>query len=77
MNNQTLDQQKRVIYEIAEAIAPTYERRRADVEEVATPVRDGCCASFARRREKRCLSLPPGSVSPGSRRPRSSVRPAG
>jgi SAM-dependent methyltransferase len=40
MDTQTLDEQKRVIYEIAEAIAPTWERRRADVEEVATPVRE-------------------------------------
>jgi SAM-dependent methyltransferase len=39
MDTQTLDEQKRAIYEIAEAIAPTWERRRADVEEVATPVR--------------------------------------
>ena len=28
------------MYEIAEAIAPTWERRRADIEEVATPVRE-------------------------------------
>jgi SAM-dependent methyltransferase len=27
-------------YEIAEAIAPTWERRRADIEEVASPVRE-------------------------------------
>jgi SAM-dependent methyltransferase len=40
MDTQTLDEQKRVIYEIAEAIAPTWERRRADIEEVATPVRE-------------------------------------
>lgn len=40
MNTQTLDEQKRAMYEIAEAIAPTWERRRADVEEVATPVRE-------------------------------------
>jgi ubiquinone/menaquinone biosynthesis C-methylase UbiE len=36
----TLDAQKRQIFETAEAIAPTWERRRADVEEVATPVRE-------------------------------------
>jgi SAM-dependent methyltransferase len=39
METQTLDEQKRLIYEIAEAIAPTWERRRADVEEVAAPLR--------------------------------------
>jgi hypothetical protein len=32
--------QRREIYEVAEAIAPTWERRRADVEEVSTPVRE-------------------------------------
>jgi ubiquinone/menaquinone biosynthesis C-methylase UbiE len=40
MDTQTLDEQRRVFYEIAEAIAPTWERRRAEVEEVATPVRE-------------------------------------
>ena len=39
MATETLERYKREIYEIAEAIAPTWERRRADVEEVATPVR--------------------------------------
>jgi SAM-dependent methyltransferase len=40
MDVQTLEEQKRVIYEIAEALAPTWERRRADVEKVSTPVRE-------------------------------------
>jgi ubiquinone/menaquinone biosynthesis C-methylase UbiE len=40
LDTQTLDEQRRVFYEIAEAIAPTWERRRAEVEEVATPVRE-------------------------------------
>ena len=40
MDTQTLAEQRRAIYEIAEAIAPTWERRRAEVEEVATPVRE-------------------------------------
>jgi ubiquinone/menaquinone biosynthesis C-methylase UbiE len=35
-----VDQQRQEIYEIAEAIAPTWERRRAEVEAVMTPVRD-------------------------------------
>ncbi len=39
MSIETLGEQKRVIYEIAQAIAPTRKRRRADVEKVATPVR--------------------------------------
>jgi SAM-dependent methyltransferase len=37
---ETLDRYRREIFDIAEAIAPTWERRRADVEEVATPVRE-------------------------------------
>jgi SAM-dependent methyltransferase len=40
MDVQKLDEQKRLIYEIAEAIAPTWERRRADIEEVAAPLRE-------------------------------------
>jgi len=36
----TLDDRRLAMYEIAEAIAPTWERRRADIEEVATPVRE-------------------------------------
>ena len=35
-----VDQQRQEIYEIAEAIAPTWERRRAEVEAVMTPVRE-------------------------------------
>jgi SAM-dependent methyltransferase len=31
---------REAIYQIAEAIAPTWERRRAEVEEVSTPVRE-------------------------------------
>ena len=37
MSTETLDEQKRVI---AEAIAPTWERRRADLGEVPTPARE-------------------------------------
>jgi SAM-dependent methyltransferase len=41
MNTHTLNVSGReAILEIAEAIAPTWERRRADIEEVATPVRE-------------------------------------
>jgi len=36
----TLDAFRGASYEIAEAIAPTWERRRADIEEVASPVRE-------------------------------------
>jgi len=40
MDTQTLERHRQEIYEIAEAIAPTWEHRRADVEKVATPVRE-------------------------------------
>jgi ubiquinone/menaquinone biosynthesis C-methylase UbiE len=39
-STQTLDEQRRALYEVAEAIAPTWERRSAQVEEVARPVRE-------------------------------------
>jgi hypothetical protein len=34
----TADTQRQEIYEIAEAIAPTWERRRADLEAVCAPM---------------------------------------
>jgi SAM-dependent methyltransferase len=40
MATDTLDAFRGFSYETAEAIAPTWERRRADIEEVATPVRE-------------------------------------
>jgi SAM-dependent methyltransferase len=40
MSTETLDTYRSELYEIAQAIAPTWERRRADIEEVATPVRE-------------------------------------
>jgi SAM-dependent methyltransferase len=40
MATDTLDAFRGASYEIAEAIAPTWERRRAYVEEVSTPVRE-------------------------------------
>ncbi len=40
MATDTLDDYREATYEIAEAIAPTWERRRAEVEEVSTPVRE-------------------------------------
>jgi SAM-dependent methyltransferase len=40
MTTDTLDAFRGANYEIAQAIAPTWERRRADIEEVSTPVRE-------------------------------------
>src|SRR5262245_14575776 len=39
MSTHTLDQYREAIHEVAEAIAPTWERRRADVEAVSAPFR--------------------------------------
>jgi SAM-dependent methyltransferase len=40
MSTDALNAVRSANYEIAEAIAPTWERRRADIEKVATPVRE-------------------------------------
>jgi SAM-dependent methyltransferase len=40
MATNTDNEYRDAIYEIAEAIAPTWERRRTDVEDVSTPVRE-------------------------------------
>ncbi|MGI8728485.1 MAG: class I SAM-dependent methyltransferase [Solirubrobacteraceae bacterium] len=40
METQTIDEQRRELLEIAESIAPTWEKRRAEIEEVAAPVRE-------------------------------------
>jgi ubiquinone/menaquinone biosynthesis C-methylase UbiE len=40
MTTEAAERQRRETYEVAEAIAPTWEGRRADVEEVSTPVRE-------------------------------------
>ena len=39
MATRSIERQRQEIYEIAEAIAPTWERRRREVEAVSTPVR--------------------------------------
>ncbi|HEX5621885.1 MAG TPA: class I SAM-dependent methyltransferase [Solirubrobacteraceae bacterium] len=36
----TIDEQREAMLQIAEAIAPTWERRRADIEKATTPVRE-------------------------------------
>ena len=40
MTSETIDAFRGATYEVAEAIAPTWERRRAEIEEVSTPVRE-------------------------------------
>ena len=60
IDTKTLDEQKRQIYEIAEAIAPTWERRRAEVEEVATPVREWMLRELGPREGDTVLELAAG-----------------
>ena len=55
-----VDQQRQEIYEIAEAIAPTWERRRADVEAVMTPVRDWMRRELSPRAGETVLELAAG-----------------
>jgi hypothetical protein len=40
MSSETTDAFRGTSYEIAEAIAPSWERCRADIEEISTPVRE-------------------------------------
>jgi ubiquinone/menaquinone biosynthesis C-methylase UbiE len=40
MSVKTLDERRRAFYDVAEAIAPTWERRRDHVEQTAAPVRE-------------------------------------
>ena len=39
MTTDTIEERRRELYEIAQAIAPTWERRRAEIEEATAPVR--------------------------------------
>jgi ubiquinone/menaquinone biosynthesis C-methylase UbiE len=60
MTVEAIEQQRREIYEIAEAIAPTWERRRADVEEVSTPVREWMLRELSPRAGDTVLELAAG-----------------
>jgi ubiquinone/menaquinone biosynthesis C-methylase UbiE len=60
MATETLDRYRREIYAVAEAIAPTWERRRADVEEVATPVREWMLRELRPQRGDTVLELAAG-----------------
>jgi ubiquinone/menaquinone biosynthesis C-methylase UbiE len=48
------------IYQVAEAIAPTFERRRAEVEELSAPVRDWMLRELAPREGDIVLELAAG-----------------
>ena len=77
MNTHTINVSEReAMLAIAEAIAPTWERRRGDIEDVATPVREWMLRLFGMR-VRRCWCSPRVWGKRGSRRPRSFARPAG
>jgi ubiquinone/menaquinone biosynthesis C-methylase UbiE len=60
MTTDALNAFRRAVYEIAEAIAPSWERRRAEVEEVATPVREWMLRELRPREGDTVLELAAG-----------------
>jgi SAM-dependent methyltransferase len=60
MTSGTSDDYRESIYEIAEAIAPTWERRRAEVETTATPVREWMLRELRPREGDTVLELAAG-----------------
>jgi ubiquinone/menaquinone biosynthesis C-methylase UbiE len=60
MATDTLDDYRDAIYEIAEAIAPTWERRRAEVEELSAPFREWMLRALAPREGDTVLELAAG-----------------
>jgi ubiquinone/menaquinone biosynthesis C-methylase UbiE len=60
MSASTIEEQRREIHEIAEAIAPTWEARRAYVEEVSAPVREWLLRELAPRPGETVLELAAG-----------------
>jgi ubiquinone/menaquinone biosynthesis C-methylase UbiE len=56
----TIEAFRAASYEIAEAIAPTWERRRADIEQVSTPVREWMLRELRPREGDTVLELAAG-----------------
>jgi ubiquinone/menaquinone biosynthesis C-methylase UbiE len=65
MTSQPIEQLRRANYEIAEAIAPGWERRRAFLEEVTTPVRSWILQELAPRPGQTLLELAAGAGDTG------------
>jgi ubiquinone/menaquinone biosynthesis C-methylase UbiE len=65
MTAEAIEQQRREIYEIAEAIAPGWERWRARIEEVTTPVREWMLKELAPRPGDTVLELAAGAGDTG------------
>jgi SAM-dependent methyltransferase len=60
MTSETVEGTRDAIYEIAEAIAPTWERRRAEVEEASAPVREWLLRELEPREGDTVLELASG-----------------
>ena len=60
MASQTVDGARAAMYEIAEAIAPTWERRRAEVETATAPVREWLLSELRPREGDTVLELAAG-----------------
>jgi ubiquinone/menaquinone biosynthesis C-methylase UbiE len=60
MITEAAERQRREIYEVAEEIAPTWERRRADVEAVSTPIREWMLRELSPRPGDTVLELAAG-----------------
>lgn len=65
MSSETSEEPRREIYEIAEAIAPSWERRRADIEEACAPVRDWMLRELRPRPGDTVLELAAGTGDTG------------
>jgi ubiquinone/menaquinone biosynthesis C-methylase UbiE len=65
MTTEAIEQQRREIFEIAEAIAPGWERWRARIEEVTTPVREWMLKELAPRSGDTVLELAAGAGDTG------------
>jgi ubiquinone/menaquinone biosynthesis C-methylase UbiE len=65
MTNEAIEKQRREIYEIAEAIAPGWERWRARMEEITTPVREWMVKELLVRPADTVLELAAGAGDTG------------
>ena len=67
MATEQTDQQRQPLYEIAEAIAPGWERRRAEIEAISSPVADWMIGELAPRAGDTVLELAAGAGDTGFR----------
>jgi ubiquinone/menaquinone biosynthesis C-methylase UbiE len=65
MTTADLDAYRGMNYDVAEAIAPTWERRRAQIEEVATPLREWLTRELAPQPGETILELAGGTGDTG------------